>query len=96
MPISKRWSKMHASNVQDKVPVKAGVYELKNFGKLVYIGKASNLQERMAEHNRERDPNYFRFKTAGFLGSHHRMERRHIQKYENQNGKLPSWNQRRP
>lgn len=96
MPISKKWSKMSDSKIQDKAPVKSGVYELKNFGKLVYIGKAASLQERLAEHNREKDPNYFRFKTAGLLASHHRMERKHLQQFKNQEGKLPNWNQRMP
>lgn len=96
MPISKRWSKMTISNIQKKTPRKSGIYELKNFGEHVYIGKASNLTERLLTHNRERDPNYFRYKKVGWLfGNRHKMEKQHLARFEDKKGRLPAWNQRR-
>jgi excinuclease UvrABC nuclease subunit len=62
--------------VKSNAPAKGGVYELKSFGNLVYIGKASNLRRRLLEHLNERNPNYFRFKKAGFFKRPSSMEKK--------------------
>lgn len=96
MPISKRWSKATQENL-DKVPEKGGVYELYSFGELVYIGKADrNLRSRLGDHLRERKPNKFRYKTAGWLTSASSMEKKHITKYGRSEDDLPPWNDRHP
>ncbi|RDZ53388.1 hypothetical protein C5B91_20925, partial [Haloferax sp. Atlit-10N] len=67
------------------------MYELKAFGKLVYIGKASNLQRRLLEHLRERNPNYFRYQTAGFFQRPSSMEKNELTNFENNHGGFPAW-----
>lgn len=95
MPIGKKWSTATASHVKRNVPERGGVYELKSFGELVYIGKASNLRSRPLEHLRARNPNGYRFEVAsGLFTSPKRLENKHLDGYENRHGGLPQWNQR--
>lgn len=97
MPIKKKWSRATKEQVVNSVPEKGGVYELKAFGELVYIGKAdSNLRSRLLDHVRQRSPNGFRFETAGFFSSPSRMERKHLTAYGSTDTELPSWNNRNP
>lgn len=96
MPIKKRWSRASAEQIKANVPTKGGVYELKAFGELVYIGKASNLERRLLEHLDQRGPNYFRFETAGFLQRPSKMEQSHISAYGNRKAEMPPWNERDP
>lgn len=96
MPISKPWSKMTKENIREKAPSKSGIYELKCFGSHVYTGKSKNIRKRLLEHLNEKDPNYFRFKKAGWLGSSGKMEEKHLRKYKKKHGKLPAWNQKKP
>lgn len=96
MPISKKWSKATKHRIQSNVPDSSGVYELKAFGELVYVGKASNLQNRLLEHLRSRDPNYYRYETAGFLQSPSKMEQNHLTTYGNSQQEMPPWNNRDP
>lgn len=96
MPIGKKWSRASARNVRSNIPTKGGVYELNAFGKLVYIGKASNLQRRLLEHLNKRSPNYYRYETAGFLTSTSRMEKDHLDRYGTTTAEIPPWNNRDP
>jgi len=92
MPIAKNWSRANSTHIKNNAPTKSGVYELKSFGKLKYIGHASNIQRRLLEHLSERDPNYYRFEAAGFFSSSKKMEDKHLTRYERKNGSLPPWN----
>jgi GIY-YIG catalytic domain. len=74
------------------VPESGGVYELKSFGNLVYIGMAKNLRRRLLEHYRDKNPNGFRYKKAGFFGSPKKMEDKHLTQYGSTDGELPPWN----
>lgn len=96
MPISKTWTKATVKNVKEKVPQKRGVYELKSFGEVVYVGKSTNLQRRLLEHLSERNPNYFRYETVWFLGSHSRAEKKHYNRHIKKTGSPPIWNNRQP
>lgn len=96
MPISKNWSRASAQHIKSSAPTKGGVYELKAFGQLVYIGKASNLRRRLLRHLNDRNPNYYRFETAGFFQSPESMERSHLEAYGSTKSKTPPWNQRVP
>jgi len=96
MPISKPYTKATEAKIVSKVPQKAGVYELKSFGETKYIGSSKNLQERLLTHLEARNPNWFRFKKAGFLSSHKKMEREHYDRHVEKYGSAPDWNQKRP
>ena len=97
MPIPKKWSRATKDQIVRTVPEKGGVYELKAFGELVYIEKADhNLRGRLLDHVRERDPNSFRFETAGFFQSPSRMERKHLVAYGNSDSATPPRNNRLP
>jgi len=96
MPISKPFTKATEAKVRNRVPQKSGVYELKSFGEIKYIGSSNNLQDRLLTHLSERNPNGFRFKTAGFLSSHTKMERKHYDRYVEKYGSSPDWNSQRP
>lgn len=92
MPIGKNWSKANKSHIKENAPSKSGVYELKCFGELKYIGHANDIQRRLLEHLSEKDPNYYRFETAGWLSSSKKMEDKHLTRYERKHGSLPAWN----
>ena len=93
MPIpNKNWAKANRSYVKRNVPEKKGIYELQSGGYLVYIGKAKNLRRRILEHLREKNPAKYRYKTAGLLSSHHKMEDKHLDRFEEKHGRLPAWN----
>lgn len=97
MPIKKRWSRATKKQVVQTVPEKGGVYELKAFGELVYVGKAdNNLRSRLLDHVRRRNPNGFRFNTSGFFGSPSKMERKHLTAYGSTDSETPPWNNRDP
>lgn len=96
MPISKKWSRANNATIKRNVPSKAGVYELKAFGQVVYIGRASNLKTRLLQHLRERNPNYYRYETAGFFQSPRRMEAAHLTQYGRTRAVMPPWNNRDP
>lgn len=101
MTIKKKWSKATKSKIKRKVPKKGGVYELTSFGKdkPLYIGGTHNLKNRILEHNRKRNPNRYRYKTAGFLNLFPRpqsMEKKHFNKYENKYSEIPPWNTQDP
>ncbi|GAB7010746.1 hypothetical protein [Halorubrum trueperi] len=95
MPISKPYTKATEAKIKSKVPQKAGVYELKSFGETKYIGSSKNLQERLLT-QLGKDPNGFRFKTAGFLSNHKKMERAHYDRHVEKHGSAPDWNENRP
>ena len=94
MPISKRFSSASREKIKQDVPENGGIYELKSFGDLVYIGKAQNLRTRLLEHYRKRNPNKFRYKKAGFLQSPKSLEDKHLTQYGNSDDELPPWNEK--
>lgn len=96
MPIGKKWSQATAQHVKSNAPTESGIYELKAFGELVYIGKASNLRRRLYEHLNKRSPNFYRYETAGFLTSARSMEKDHLNRYGTTTTELPHWNDRDP
>lgn len=97
MPIRKNWSRATKKHISRNVPEKGGVYELRAFGELVYIGKADrNLKSRLLDHVRSRNPNYYRFQTAGLLQRPSKMERQHLTRYDSSKEAMPPWNQRDP
>lgn len=96
MPVSKKWSPATRAHIKANAPTSSGVYELKSFGELVYIGRARNLQSRLLEHLNQRNPNYYRFETAGFFSSAASMETEHLDSYGYTKSAMPKWNQRDP
>lgn len=96
MPLNAQWRKATRENVKQNVPESPGVYELRCFGKLVYVGSSKNLQKRLLDHVSRRNPNRYRYKTTWFFQSPKARERAHYDAYEDSNGKPPSWNKRRP
>jgi hypothetical protein len=96
MSIKKNWSRADPKHINANVPTKGGVYELKAFGELVYIGKTSNLRRRLLEHLNERNPNYYRFKKAGFFQSPSSLESDHLEAYGSTQSETPSWNEQLP
>lgn len=97
MLIDKKFSTANASNIKRNVPETAGIYELKNWGEVVYIGSSKNLQQRLLEHLDERNPNEYRYKEVnGFLSSHTKAERAHYDRHVEKHGSPPQWNDRRP
>jgi predicted GIY-YIG superfamily endonuclease len=96
VPISKNWSRASTRHIEENAPTEGGVYELKTFGKLVYVGKASNLQRRLLTHLNERNPNYYRYKKAGFLQRPGSMEKEHLTAYGATDAEIPPWNDHDP
>lgn len=96
MPISKPFSTATVSNVKEKVPESKGIYELKSFGKVVYVGSSDNLQQRLLTHVNERGPNGFRYKTVGWLTNPQKVERQHYDRHVEKHGSPPDWNVQRP
>lgn len=97
MPIRKRWSRSKAKHIEKNVPTSAGVYELKCFGEVVYIGTSTNLRNRLLEHERERSPNKYRYKevSRGWFGlgnGHVKTEDKLLSQFEKNHGRLPRWN----
>lgn len=96
MPIVKNWSKANRSHIKTNVPEKPSVYELKNFGELVYIGESNNLRRRLLCHL-DRDPNYYRYKVAsGFFTASSKQESKQFDKFVNKYGREPRWNNQDP
>jgi len=91
---NKRWSSATRSHVKDIVREKPGVYELKSFGELKYIGMdGKNLQRQILEHLNEKNPNKFRYETVtGFFSSPKKREDELLDWYENRYSRLPPWN----
>lgn len=96
MPISKKWSKATKHSIRRNVPESGGVYELKAFGELVYIGSSGNLQNRLLTHLEERNPNFYRYETAGLFTSPSSLEQKHLESYGSTKDEMPPWNERAP
>jgi len=93
MPIHSPWRSANADHVSLNVPHEAGVYELKSFGNLVYIGQADDLKDALLDHLDTRSPNYYRFETPELLESPDDLYDRHLHRYEREHGGLPAWNE---
>jgi len=91
MPIPKKWSRATRSHVESNAPAAPGVYELKNFGRLVYIGYSVNVQRRLCAHLRK-SPTYYRYRTCRSKRDAKRAEDEHLSRYEDRHGQLPDWN----
>lgn len=97
MPIDKRFSKATAEHIKKTVPLSPGIYELKAFGDVKYVGSSARLRERLLTHNRERNPNQFRFKVVdGIFSSHTKAEKRHYHRHIEKYGEPPEWNGQEP
>lgn len=74
------------------VPKLPGVYELKCFGELVYIGHSSDLLRRLLRHLSDWSPNGYRFQVCHSFRSSEYLENHHLNRYVDRYGKLPTWN----
>lgn len=97
MPIAKRWSPSEEEHIKQNVPDTSGIYELWSFGELVYIGTSENLRQRLHTHEKEKDPNQYRFKEVsrgwfGFGKGHIKAENDHLTRFEEKHDRLPKWN----
>ncbi|MFW5938651.1 MAG: DUF7508 domain-containing protein [Halanaeroarchaeum sp.] len=93
MPIHSPWRPASTDHVRLNVPHEPGVYELKSFGNLVYIGKADDLQEAVLDHLDDRSPNYYRVETPELLESADDLYERHLHRYEREHEGAPTWNE---
>lgn len=96
MPIAKRWSRATESNILSNVPPEKGVYELKSFGEIVYVGRTDDLQRRLLSHLTDRNPNYFRYEAVGFQSSAETLEQEHYERAAESLGRAPQWNDGAP
>ncbi|WP_147299485.1 MULTISPECIES: GIY-YIG nuclease family protein [unclassified Haloferax] len=96
MPIDKKWSKATEQHIKSNAPKKKGVYELKMFGEIKYVGRSSNLRRRLLEHLEKRNPTFYRFKKLGFLSSARKAEQNHYDRHVEKHGQPPEWNDKRP
>ncbi|MEF8756978.1 MAG: hypothetical protein V5A33_01965 [Halobacteriales archaeon] len=93
MPIHSSWRPASAEHVRLNVPHDAGVFELKSFGNLVYIGKTDDLKAALLAILDERSPNYYRIETPELLASVDDLHEQHLHRYEREHGGYPAWNQ---
>lgn len=99
MPIEKDWSSMSKENISE-APEEPGVYELRSFGSLVYIGAAENIKESLREQMDDRNPNKFRCREAGYKffvlkEDPKGMKDKELSKYkvsQKYDKDMPSWN----
>lgn len=96
MPIQKRWSKASVDRVEERAPVGKGVYELKSFGELVFVGYSRFLRRDLARAVERQTPNYFRFQTVEFPAEARRVARRHYDRFVETEGEPPRWNAQPP
>lgn len=96
MPIGKKFSPANEQHIKENAPASKGVYELKSFGEVVYIGSSSDLRERLLTHLQSRNPNGYRYETLGILKSPTSAERDHYDRHIDKHGEEPTWNDRRP
>jgi predicted GIY-YIG superfamily endonuclease len=87
---------MNESRIKSTAPSRGGLYELRAFGDLVYIGSTNDIQRRLLEHLSDSRGNAFRYKKASFLQSPTKMEREALGAYLNKHGELPRWNDKIP
>lgn len=91
MPIQKRWSKLSKAKI---APQKPGVYELGNAGKnIVKIGEGKKLKERLDQQmpSMPRDVKFIRFLETK---AHEKLEKRMLEQFEKEHGRLPKYNER--
>lgn len=96
MPIQKRWTKATVENVESRAPEGKGVYELKSFGELVFVGYSRFLRRDLAEVVSRQTPNYFRFQRIEYPEEARRVAARHFDRFVETNGTRPRWNTERP
>ena len=92
MPIAKRWSRATKSNILSKVPEERGIYELKSFGEVVYVGRTKNLRRRLLSHLTDRNPNYYRYEELGFGADDEAIVGEHYERLVGRLGRPPQWN----
>jgi len=93
MPIHSPWRPASSDHIGLNVPNEPGVYELKSFGKLVYIGTADDLEAALLDRLDERSPNYYRVQTPELLESVDDLYEQHLHRYEREHDGLPTWNE---
>ncbi len=92
MPIHKEWRPASEDHVSLNVPSESGIYELKSFGTLVYVGRAEDLSAALSDTLEQRTPNYYRYRTLDLLEDLDEVYRAHLDRYEAEHGQLPAWN----
>jgi hypothetical protein len=92
MPIHSEWRPATEDHVSLNVPGDPGIYELKSFGTLVYLGRAENLLAALSAALGERTPNYYRYRTLDLFEDPESVYRAHRDRYESEHGRLPAWN----
>lgn len=92
MPINGQWRRASADHVRLNVPNAPGVYELRSFGRLVYLGYAENLRAALLHHLGSRSATGYRYERPGLLSSAERLYAAHRDAYERRHGRLPPWN----
>jgi len=92
MPIHKEWHPATEDHVSLNAPSEAGVYELKSFGTLVYVGRAEDLSAAILSMLAERTPNYYRYRTLDLMEDLDEVYHEHRDRYEAEHGQLPAWN----
>jgi hypothetical protein len=93
MPIHSPWRSANSDHIGLNVPNEPGVYELKSFGKLVFIGKTDDLEATLLDRLDERSPNYYRVETPDLLESVDDLYEQHLHRYEREHDGLPTWNE---
>jgi hypothetical protein len=94
MPIHATWRRATDDDVRLNAPSAAGVYELKSFGTLIYVGKADDLKADLQRVLDDRDPNYYRWQEPELFASVDDLYDQHCAKYEAEHGQLPAWNRK--
>jgi len=92
MPIHNDWRPATEDHVSLNVPSEPGIYELKSFGTLVYVGAADDLAAALSETLERRTPNYYRYQTLDLMEDIDDLHDDHLRQYETDHGQLPAWN----
>lgn len=96
MPIKKRWSETVVDRIRRNVPARTGVYELREDGELVYIGRARNLRNRLVAHAVDDGPDAYRYEIVDFLGNPEKRHRKHYDRFMEGRRTRPAWMDGRP
>jgi len=92
MSIHKEWRPASKDHVSLNVPSEPGIYELKSFGTLVYVGRADDLAAALSETLDRRTPNYYRYRTLDLMEDLDEVHEEHLSHYEAEHGQPPAWN----
>lgn len=95
MAIPKKWSQAKERRV-DNTTTNVGVYEVAHNKRIVYIGSGS-IRDRLQAHSRSEIPmTHFRYEETNSRVRAVQRERKLLQQFEQQNGRLPKYNDEIP